>query len=200
MIVVRFCRLPFGLNCSPFLLRGTLEHHLKKEELVDPEFVYKVLKSLYVDDLNSGSSNVTEGYELYEKIKSIMLKAGMNMRNWRTISRELMETIEGNETVVSPEHGSITDDPMCDTSTVAVNSPTPCETTGKILGTLWNSNEDTLTIDFDEMLCLTELLEIPYLTKRILLSSISKIFDLISFNPHFYVTLYYNGSPYICDS
>ena len=47
----------------------------------------------------------------------------------------------------------------------------------KILGTLWNSNEDTLTIDFDEMLCLTELLEISYLTKRILLSSISKIFD-----------------------
>ena len=51
------------------------------------------------------------------------------------------------------------------------------QTTGKILGTLWNSNEDTLPIDFDEMLCLTELLEIPYLTKRILLSSISKIFD-----------------------
>ena len=30
VIVFRFCRLPFGLNCSPFLLRGTLEHHLKK--------------------------------------------------------------------------------------------------------------------------------------------------------------------------
>ena len=62
VIVFRFCRLPFGLNCSPFLLRGTLEHHLKQEELVDPEFVYKVLKSLYVDDL----------YELYEKTKSFI--------------------------------------------------------------------------------------------------------------------------------
>ena len=158
----------------PFLLRSTLEHHLKKEELVDPEFVYKVLKSLYVDDLNCGSSNVTEGYELYEKTKSIMLKAGMNMRKWRTNSRELMKLIEANETVVSPEPVSITDDPTCDTNTVAVNCSIPSETTGKILGTFWNSNEDTLTIDFDEMLCLTELLEIPYLTKRILLSSIRK--------------------------
>ena len=75
---------------------------------MDPEFVYKVLKSLYVDDLNSGSSNVTEGYELYEKTKSIMLKAGMNMRKWRTNSWELMEMTEANETVVSPEPVSIT--------------------------------------------------------------------------------------------
>ena len=85
--------------------------------------------------------------------------------------------IEANETVVSPEPVSITDDPTCETNTVAVNSPIPSKTTWKILGTLWNSNEDALTIDFDEMLCLTELSEIPYLTKRILLSSISKIFD-----------------------
>ena len=166
------------MNCSPFLLWGTLEHQLKKEELVDPVFVYTVLKSLYVDDLNSGSSNVTEGYELYEKTKSIMLKAGMNMRKWRTDSPELMKMIEENEAVVSSsEPLSITDDPTCDTNTAAVNSLIQSQTTGKILGTLWDSNEDTLTTDFDEMLCLTELLEIPYLMKRILLSSISKIFD-----------------------
>ena len=115
VIVFRFCRLPSGLNCSPFLLRGTLEHHLKKEELVDPEFVYEVLKSLYVVDLNSGSLHVTEGYELYEKTKSIMLKAGM--RKWRTNSQELMKMIEANETVVSPQPVSITDDPTCDTNT-----------------------------------------------------------------------------------
>ena len=135
------------------------------------------LKSLYVDDLNSGSSNVTEGYELYEKTKSIMLKSGMNMRKWRTNSLELMKMIEESESVVFHELVSITDDPMRDTNTVAVNFPVPSETTWKILDTLWNSKEDTLTIDFDEMLCLIELLQIPYLTKRILLSSISKIFD-----------------------
>ena len=94
--------LPFGLNCSSFLLRGTLEH-----------MVSGVIQN-NVDDLNSGSSNVTEGYELFEKTKSIMLKAGMNMRKWRTNSQELIKMIEANKTVVSPEPVSVTDDPMCD--------------------------------------------------------------------------------------
>ena len=117
----------------------------ENEPSVYETFVYKVLKSLYVDDLNSGSSNVTEGYELYEKTKSIMLKAGMNMRKWWTNSQELMEIIEANETVVSPEPVSITDEPTCDTNTVAVNSPTPSETTGKILGILCVGNS-SLTV------------------------------------------------------
>ena len=85
--VFRFARLPFGLNCSPFLPQGTLEHHLKKHEPIDPELIYKILKSLYVDDLNSGTSSVEEGYELYEKVKGLMLQAGINMRKWRTNSR-----------------------------------------------------------------------------------------------------------------
>ena len=68
-------------------------------------------------------------------------------------------------------------------NTAAVNSLIPSETIGKILGTLWNSNKGTLTIDFDEMLCPTGLLENPYLKKRILLSSISKIFDPMGLAP-----------------
>ena len=42
---------------------------------------------------------------------------------------------------------------------------------------MWDSNKDTLTINFEEMLSLQELLEIPFLTKRVLLSSVAKVFD-----------------------
>ena len=73
--VFRFARLPFGLNC---LLQGTLEHNLKKHEPIDPELIHKILKSLYVDDLNSRSSSVEEGYELYEKVKGLILQAAMS--------------------------------------------------------------------------------------------------------------------------
>ena len=95
-----------------------------------------MLKSLYVDDLNSGSSNEIEGYELYEKTKSIILRAGMNIRKWRTNSPELMKMIEENEAVVSPEPVSITDDPTGDTNTVAVNSPVQSKNNWENLGYL----------------------------------------------------------------
>ena len=57
IVIFRFCRVVFGVNCSPFLLNGTLRVHLQKYELDDPEFVAKMLSSLYVDDLVSGGKN-----------------------------------------------------------------------------------------------------------------------------------------------
>ena len=54
IVIFRFCHVVFGVNCSPFLLNGTLRTHLQKYEHDDPEFVAKILRSLYVDDLVSG--------------------------------------------------------------------------------------------------------------------------------------------------
>ena len=130
--VFQLARLPFGLNCSPFLLQGTLEHHLKKHEPIDPEFIYKIFKSLYVDDMNSGTSSVKEGYELYEKVKGLMLQASMNMRKWRTNSPELMRMIKQKETVASPEPVLIRDDQTGDTNLDNSRVERESETTVKI--------------------------------------------------------------------
>jgi hypothetical protein len=62
--VYRFCRVVFGVNASPFLLNGTLRHHLSKYEKEDPAFVKKMLESFYVDDLVSGENSSTEAYAL----------------------------------------------------------------------------------------------------------------------------------------
>ena len=59
--MMRFARVSFGVNCSSFLLGGTVEHHLKKFEAIDPEFVVKFLESLHVDDSVHGADRYFRG-------------------------------------------------------------------------------------------------------------------------------------------
>ena len=51
IVTLRFARLVFGLTCSPAILNAVLHQHLTQYSTIDPSFVTKVLKSLYVDDL-----------------------------------------------------------------------------------------------------------------------------------------------------
>ena len=53
IVKLRFARLAFGLSCSPFILNSTIRHHLENYQEADPEFVRKVISSLYVDDFAS---------------------------------------------------------------------------------------------------------------------------------------------------
>ena len=66
-LILRFLRVIFGLNCSPFLLSGTLQHHISQYRFEDLQLVVKLLKSSYVDDLVSGANSVPEAFRLYLK-------------------------------------------------------------------------------------------------------------------------------------
>ena len=93
-VVKRFTGLVFGVSQSPFLLNGTLDHHVKKYQDVHLEFVQRFLSGLYVDDLSSGDESVDKSFQLYMKSKFRMLEAGFNMRKWSSNSPDLMEMIK----------------------------------------------------------------------------------------------------------
>ena len=89
-----------GINSSPFLLNGTIAHHINSYKDVDPDFVEEVLKSLYVDDFASSASSVSEGYSLYNKLKKRFKEGGFNLRKWETNSdvlRAKIASVEGSD-------------------------------------------------------------------------------------------------------
>ena len=59
--IYRFCRVPFGIICSPFLLEATLRYHLNKE---GSDIAIMIRDNIYVDNLSVGASSAQEAYHI----------------------------------------------------------------------------------------------------------------------------------------
>ena len=60
----------FRLNCSPFLLAGTIHHQIKqfKIEHEGKDLTTKFLKDLYVDDTSNSSHDIVIAQVFYETL------------------------------------------------------------------------------------------------------------------------------------
>ena len=65
IVVYMFCRVVFGLNASPFLLNGTIRHHLATFAEVDPTFAKRTVEGFYVDDLVTGEQTFDKAFALF---------------------------------------------------------------------------------------------------------------------------------------
>ena len=97
IIVKRFTTAIFGVTSSPFLLGGTVKHHMSTYESEDPKFVQKFLNSLYVDDMLGGDENVPNAFKFYCLAKKRMKEGGFNLRKWLTCNEELSGLIAERE-------------------------------------------------------------------------------------------------------
>ena len=77
LITYRFCRVPFGLICSPFLLAATIKFHLQKK---GTPLALHILKNIYVDNVLIGVDSHSEICGVYKEAKLIFGKAAMNLR------------------------------------------------------------------------------------------------------------------------
>ena len=80
-IILRFRRVLFGLNCSPFLLAGTIQYHMMKYDIVykGVDLGMKFLRDLYVDDTTNSFHEIDIALEFYRNVKSYMLNGGFNL-------------------------------------------------------------------------------------------------------------------------
>ena len=173
VLVYRFCRVVFGLNASPFLLNGSIRHHLATFAEADPEFVRKMIESFYVDDLVSGDSMTDKAYDLYTKAKVRMAKGGFKLRKWKTNDPRLKERIGLSETAVTkPEIVK-----RLEHEETYAKSKLDCQGESKgerVLGVKWNCELDTFHLDLAHIAKRAEGLE-P--TKRNVLSLLASLFD-----------------------
>ena len=84
--VFRFCRVPFGLICSPFLLAATITHHLRQ---ADTDIAHRILQNIYVDNVVLGCQSVTDAQQVFQEGRSLFQDMKMNLREWVTNSSEV---------------------------------------------------------------------------------------------------------------
>ncbi|GFY01945.1 uncharacterized protein TNCV_5098061 [Trichonephila clavipes] len=156
--IMRMNRVPFGVTLSPFILAATIKFHIRKYK-EDYRETYELLNtSLYVDDLFAGSSeSVYKAFDLSKDAIEILKDANMNLRKFKTNSKELRKLWNEN---------GIGD--VCESG----------ERSLKVLGIIWNLNNDTFKLDAQPLL---ELIKNLKNSKRCVLKTAAKVFDPIGF-------------------
>lgn len=163
MVEWRMTRVPFGSTSSPFLLMATIHHHLDTVSEDDHDFARKLKKSFYVDDLLIGADTYNEGLDVYERSKSIMSKAAMNLRKWKTNNKQLQKVFDQKEENVDG-----------------------ASTSGTVLGMLWNTEHDCF--DLSPKAVTQYLASVTSNSKRSLLKTAARIFDPLGVLAPFTVT------------
>ena len=125
------------LTCSPFLLGGVLNEHLKSWKERYPHLVEELQKGLYIDDLMTGGTTTTKVREKKTKAVEIFEDAMFKLHKWYS----------NVETLESDERNSKENAANDYQSTFAKQQLGPRHAETKLLGLPWNKKEDTLSVD-----------------------------------------------------
>ena len=90
IVIYRFCRVIFGMNCSPFLLNATLKYHVTKYYALEPVLAQNTLEGLYVDNWTSGGENDDEAYALYKTTNACFASGDSTLENGTQTSKKLL--------------------------------------------------------------------------------------------------------------
>ena len=160
--VYRFTRALFGLTCSPFLLGGVLNEHLKSWEKRYPDLVKEIRDGLYVDDLMTGGMNAQVVSEKKTKAIEVFEDATFKLHKWHCNISELEEKGNISRQPATNDNGE-------ETTFAKQQLGTNPESEAKLLGLSWDKSQDTLSVTTNK--------EEPASTKRGALSQLAKVYD-----------------------
>ncbi len=161
VIEFRWNRVPFGLTCSPFILRAVLMNLVDRYEPERDDMRMNLLNQLYVDDWIAGANTTEEAKRIILEGINVLGGANMQFVKWLTNSEELRtlmpeQFIDQGSVQIGQSVGSTAD---------------PC----KVLGMRWDTEKDEFY--FDPSGVVKALKESSSFTKRQTLSIQSRLFD-----------------------
>ena len=165
----------FGVTSSPFHLQATLKLHTNKYCEQFPSIIEEFQSSTYVDDFDSGSDTVAEGYELVTTIQNILKEGGFNLRKFASNSDELNYHL--NHSGVEKKLSSESENEVSYAERTQSSNEGPSDDSEqKVIGMVWNRKEDLFVFRFEKFLKIAS--DFP-LTKKGLLKLITRIYDLL---------------------
>ena len=99
VVAYQFTRVVLGVTASFFLLNTTVRHHLELHSETHGELVSKVLRSIYVDDIMTGSQTEEQAYQLYTGVKTLLKTGVFNLRKLSTNVSSLQARSDSEESV-----------------------------------------------------------------------------------------------------
>ncbi|XP_065061333.1 uncharacterized protein LOC135688421 [Rhopilema esculentum] len=172
IVQYRYCRLVFGLTCSPSVLGETIKLHVSQFESQYPQTV-KHLRNLYCDDFLCGATSTEEALMIYKQAKEIMASGGFNLRKWNSNDNNVSQEISKleNSKVLCGNDKVVEDD---QTYSKYVNGAVKTDDQLRVLGIGWDNSADTLQVELSGVVEFAKTLPI---TKRSVLKIAAKIFD-----------------------
>lgn len=143
----------FGVSCSPFLAIRTLLH-LASEHKDLPLASQIIKKSVFVDDVVTGSNSFEEAIHIKDEIIELLGRAGFEARKWASNCPDLLSDLPASH---------IEQKSLC----------LDLDNTLKILGLKWNPQSDDFSYSIE---CLQKKC-----TKRTILSDLARIFDPLGY-------------------
>ena len=146
VVQYRYCRLVFGLTCSPAILAETIKYHVSQFRSTYPEVVGH-LNRLYCDDFSCGAGSAEEALVIYKRAKEIMSSGGFNLRKWNSNDKSVINEINKfeNKGLESNKGALVVEDDQTYSkysSTMSVS-----EDKLKVLGIGWDNNTDMLHVE-----------------------------------------------------
>uniref|UniRef100_A0A7I5E995 DUF1758 domain-containing protein n=1 Tax=Haemonchus contortus TaxID=6289 RepID=A0A7I5E995_HAECO len=102
--VLRFTRVPFGVNASPFLLAAAIKLYLQREESPLGD---EISRNTYVDNVILGATSREDAYSKYKLVKSIFCRMHMNLREFLCNSTRVNSLIPVQDRAINPSSATL---------------------------------------------------------------------------------------------